>query len=380
MKTVLKHFLVEEICKGFQYNELEGKGLFGLEGKLVIQPEYQRNYIYADGCKDVAVIDSILKGYPLGLIYFVDTKDSNGTLEVLDGQQRITSIGRYIQNKFAVLDSISGQQQYFSGLPKDKQELILKTELLVYICEGTESEIKEWFKTINIAGVPLTNQELLNAIYSGEFVTLAKAEYSNSQNSNNIKWNSYVKGNPKRQEILAEALSWISSKKGTNIDSYMSEHRHDTNIKEMKLYFETVIDWINNLFDDTNKEMLGLEWNRLYENYHLKAYNKTSLNQRIEDLMKDPYVHDKKGIYEFVLGDEQEYKLLNIRIFSDKDKQKAYNLQTQKAKTQGISNCPYCAISNNKSEQTKIYTLKEMEADHVTAWSKGGSTDRKSVV
>ena len=375
MKTELKKYTVKEICNGFQYNELEGKGLFGLNGKLVNQQEYQRNYIYADGKKDVAVIDSLLKGYPLGLIYFVDTNDGKGTLEVLDGQQRITSIGRYVQNKFTITDNITKKEQYFDGLPQDKQDLILNSELLVYVCSGTETEIKEWFKTINISGEPLTQQELLNSIYSGEFVTLAKAEYSNSQNSNNIKWQAYVKGNLKRQEILEVALNWISSKQEISIDAYMSQHRHDKDIKEIKTYFDTVIDWINNLFKETTKEMLGLEWNRLYEKYHSQAYDHEKLNKRIEELMNDPFVSDKKGIYEFVLGEEQEYKLLNIRIFSDKDKQKAYNLQTQKAKTQGISNCPYCAISNNKSEQTKIYTLKEMEADHVTAWSKGGSTD-----
>lgn len=374
MKTELKKYTVEELCQGFQYNELEGKGLFGLNGKLVIQPEYQRNYIYADGKKDVAVIDSILKNYPLGLIYFVDTQDEKGTLEVLDGQQRITSIGRYVQNKFAITDS-DGQFKNFDGLAKDKQEQILKTELLVYVCTGEESEIKEWFKTINIAGVPLTHQELLNSIYSGEFVTLAKAEYSNSQNSNNQKWQAYIKGNPKRQEILEVALQWISSKQNITIDAYMSKHRHDNNISEMKLYFDTVIDWINNSFTEVRKEMFGLEWNRLYEKYHSMPFNKEKINQRIEKLMADQFIDDKKGIYEFVLGGEEDYKLLNIRIFSPKDRKKAYDRQKEEALAKGISNCPYCAISNNKSEQTKIYSIDEMDADHVTAWSKGGATN-----
>ena len=182
MITNLKtEITVREICDGFVYNELEGKGLFGLSGKLTIQPEYQRNYIYADGKKDVAVIDSLLKGYPLGLIYF--NKVGTNKFEVLDGQQRITSFGRFVTNKFAILDE-NGMQQYFSGIAVDKQAKILNTKLLVYECEGTESEIKEWFKTVNIAGVPLNDQELLNAVYSGPFVTLAKAEFSNSQNAN----------------------------------------------------------------------------------------------------------------------------------------------------------------------------------------------------
>ena len=335
MKTVLKNYTVEEICKGFTYNELEGKGLYGLNGKLVIQPEYQRNYIYADGIKDVAVIDSILKGYPLGLIYFVDTNAEEQSekcrFEVLDGQQRITSIGRFIQNKFAVTDS-DGKLKNFDGLPEDKRNLINNTKLLVYVCSGTESEIKAWFRTINIAGIPLTQQELLNAIYSGEFVTLAKAEYSNSQNSKNQKWKAYIKGNPLRQDILEVALNWISSSQNMSIDAYMSKHRHDRTINEMKLYFETVIEWVNNLFTDTAKEMLGLEWNRLYETYHSTAYDKTRLNQRIDELMRDPYVTDRKGIYEYVLGREQDKSLLNIRIFSDKDKRTAYQKQTEEAK------------------------------------------------
>ena len=183
--TLLTEVTVGEICEGFVYNELEGKGLFGWGGKLVIQPEYQRNYIYADGKKDVAVVESLLKGYPLGLLYFVKT--AAGTYEVLDGQQRITSFGRFVTGKFAVVDK-NGMQQYFSGLDKGLQKRILESELTIYVCEGEEPEIKEWFKTINIAGVPLNEQELLNAIYSGPFVTAAKEEFSNSNNSNLQKW------------------------------------------------------------------------------------------------------------------------------------------------------------------------------------------------
>ena len=193
MKTTLKtNITVAEMCKGFLYNQLEGKGLYGLSGKLTIQPEYQRNYIYADGGgkKEAAVIDSLLKGYPLGLIYF--NKVAKDKFEVLDGQQRITSIGRFVTNKFAIIDN--GNPKNFDSLPADQQDKILESNLLIYECEGTETEIKQWFETINIAGVPLKPQELLNAIYSGPFVTLAKAEYSNSQNANIQKWSVYVKG------------------------------------------------------------------------------------------------------------------------------------------------------------------------------------------
>ena len=268
MKTTLQtEITVEDICEGFVYNELEGKGLFGLSGKLTIQPEYQRNYIYADGKKDVAVIESILKGYPLGLIYFNKVSDDN--LEVLDGQQRITSFGRYVTNKFAVKDE-NGLEQYFSGIAKDKQDKILNTKILIYECEGTETEIKEWFKTINIAGVPLTDQELLNAIYSGPFVTLAKEEFSNSLNANIQKWSAYVSGSANRQEFLERALDWVS--KG-NIDKYMALHRFDNNINELKTYFNTVIDWVSTVFLKVETEMRGLQWGRLYETYKSQPYN-----------------------------------------------------------------------------------------------------------
>ena len=238
MRTGLKKYIVQEVSDGFVYNELEGRGLFGLSGRLTIQPEYQRNYIYADGKRDVAVIDSLLKGYPLGLIYFNKLED--GRLEILDGQQRVTSFGRFVTGKFAIKDE-NGMQQYFSGLAKDKQGKILNSALLVYECEGTESEIKEWFRTINIVGVPLNNQELLNAVYSGPFVTLGKEEFSNTQNSNAQKWSAYVSGAVNRQDFWERALEWTSGGRD-DIGEYMSRHRFDTSINEVKTYFNTVID------------------------------------------------------------------------------------------------------------------------------------------
>ena len=247
MKTNLKtNITIKDICEGFIYNELEGKGLFGLAGKLTIQPEYQRNYIYSSdgGKKEVAVIESVLKGYPIGLIYL--NKVSDDKLEVLDGQQRITSIGRFVTDKFAIQDE-NGMEQYFTGIAADKQAKILDTKLLIYECKGTESEIKEWFKTINIAGVPLNNQELLNAVYSGSFVTLGKEEFSNSQNANIQKWSAYISGSASRQEFLECALEWVSK---DNIGDYMSRHRNDKDIKQLKSYFKTVIDWVSNVFVD----------------------------------------------------------------------------------------------------------------------------------
>lgn len=367
MKTTLRTAItVKEICEGFVYNELEGKGLFGLSGKLTIQPEYQRNYIYADGKKDVAVIDSLLKGYPLGLIYFV--KVSEDEFEILDGQQRITSFGRYITGKFAYME------QYFDGIAADKKRKILETKLTIYECEGEESEIKNWFRTINIAGVPLNDQELNNAIFSGPFVTLAKAEFSNSQNANIQKWSSYIKGSVNRQAFLEMALDWVSK---SNIVEYMSSHRYDKNINELKTYFTSVIDWVSAVFADVESEMCGLEWGRLYETYHKKSYSPKKVSEEVHNLYGDPYIKNRKGIFEYILGGSKDTKLLEVRVFDDATKKSVYSKQTQVAETKGLSNCPLCSIGHD-SNKSKIWNLNEMDADHVAAWSKGGATDIKN--
>lgn len=372
MKTTLRTDIsIKDICEGFLYNELEGKGLFGLSGTLTIQPEYQRNYIYADGKRDVAVIHSILKGYPLGLFYF--NKINDKTLEVLDGQQRITSFGRFVTNKFAIKDE-NGMEQYFSGLAKDKQEKILTTELLIYECEGTETEIKEWFRTINIAGVPLSNQELLNAVYSGPFVTLGKEEFSNSQNANIQKWSAYISGSANRQDFLERALEWVS--KG-NVGDYMSLHRFDNTIAELKNYFTTVIDWVSTIFTDVESEMKGLEWGRLYETYKRQPYSPEEVSEKVKNLYADPYVKNRRGIFEFILGGSTDTKLLEVRVFDEATKKSIYTIQTAEAEKKGISNCPLCAIGHD-SNKTKLWRLAEMDADHVTAWSKGGATAPKN--
>ena len=369
MKTSLNEYFVHEICDGFQYNELEGKGLFGLAGRLTIQPEYQRNYIYADGKRDVAVITSLLKGYPLGLIYF--NKVNEDLLEVLDGQQRITSFGRFVTGKFAIKDE-NGMEQYFSGLAADKQKIILDSTLLVYECEGTETEIKEWFQTINIAGLPLNNQELLNAVYSGPFVTLGKEEFSNSQNANIQKWSAYISGSVIRQEFWERALEWVSKGK-ENIGGYMSLHRTDKTIKEVHTYFNTVIDWASTVFTDVEGEMRGLEWGRLYETYGKAAYDPAALSAKVRELYGDAYVKNRKGIWEFVLGGSTDTKLLEVRVFDEPIKKSIHAKQTQAAEAAGISNCPLCAVGNDVNK-AKIWKLAEMDADHVTSWSKGGAT------
>lgn len=370
METTLKtNITVKDICEGFEYNELEGKGLFGLSGKLTIQPEYQRNYIYASdgGKREMAVIESLLKGYPIGLIYFNKVSEKN--LEVLDGQQRITSVGRFVTGKFAIKDD-NGHEQYFNGMAKDKKAKILEAELLIYECEGTESQIKEWFKTINIAGVPLKPQELLNAVYSGPFVTLGKEEFSNSQNANIQKWSAYVSGSANRQDFLERALDWVS--KG-NVGDYMSNHRYEKNITELKKYFSDVIDWVSGVFVDVESEMQGLEWGRLYEAYHKKSYNPKKVSEEVQKLYGDPYVKNRKGVFEFILGGFTDTKLLDVRVFDEATKKSVYKEQTSKAEKKSISNCSHCAIGHDANKE-RIWNLSEMEADHVSAWSKGGKT------
>ena len=355
MKTKLQtEWTVADICDGFVYNELEAKGLFGMGGLLTIQPEYQRNYIYADGKRDVAVIDSVLKGYPLGVIYFNRTAD--GRLEGHDGQQRIKDE--------------NGLPQSIGSIAKEKREKFLATPLLIYECEGTESEIKEWFRTINIAGVPLNAQELLNAVYSGPFVTAAKAVFSNTQNSKMQMWQAYVAGAPNRQDILATALEWVSR---GHTEDYMKDHRFSGDITELTSYFNSVIDWVRTVFPIVENEMRGLPWGELYEKYHNTPYNPAYIKERVLALYADPFVKNRKGVYEFLLGGETDTKLLDIRIFDEATKRAVYASQTEMAKKKNESNCPYCAIGPDANAK-KIWKQSEMDADHVAAWSRGGAT------
>lgn len=373
-KELKTDWTVGDICNGFTYDKNEGKGLYGLNGDLIIQPEYQRCYIYGDSGKDVSVIESLLAGYPLGLFYFAKTKE--GKLEVLDGQQRITSFGRFVTDKdsFYVKDS-NGELQTFPGLSEDERNKILNTKIIAYVCEGTPTEVQKWFDKINIAGVPLKKQELRNAIYHGSFVTLARKYFSNSLTGDVDMWKTYIKGDVKRQDFLEVALKWISENQGKSIEQYMADHRNDNDINEIRNYFDSVISWINGLFNYTDKEIQGLDWGTFYREYHNIPYNKVAINNRVNELMEDEYVRNKKGIFEYLLGNEEHPELLDIRIFEESTKRTVYERQTREAKKKGVSNCPLCVTSNTLSEQTKIYPIKQMDADHVTAWSKGGATN-----
>lgn len=370
MKTTLHtDWTVGDICEGFVFDKNEGKGLFGLDGQLIIQPEYQRNYIYGDGKRDVAVVESLLKGYPLGLIYFV--KNTDGKYEVLDGQQRITSFARYVNKSWPFAVDMNGKPRYFDSLDADQQKRIVDAPLTIYVCEGEPSEIQAWFETINIAGVPLVKQELRNAAYYGQFVTKAREVFSNTGNANMNRWQTYVSGDPKRQAILETALDWVSN---GNIDNYMAQHRDDKDINELKNYFDTVINWVDSVFEYTGSEMCGRDWGRLYRDYHKNAYSKDKVAKRVNALLDDSQVTDKKGIFEYVLGGEMNSRLLNIRVFDKKTIKAVYRKQTAEAEAKGVSNCPLCAMGHDANAK-RIYKESEMDADHVTAWSNGGATD-----
>ena len=373
METSLRtDITIDEICKGFVYNELEGKGLFGLSGKLVIQPEYQRNYLYSEAKMEEAVVKSVLKKYPLGLIYF--NKVGDDKYEVLDGQQRITSLGRFITGKFPLIDD-NGMPHYYSALPYDQVQRIKETPLTIYICEGEESEIKDWYKTINIAGIPLNHQEISNAVYSGPFVTKAKEEFSNSRNAKIQKWSAYISGKVNRQDYLRTALEWVAKSSDNEVvDTYMSNHRNENNITELQTYFTSVIDWISGVFSDVESEMKGLEWGRLFETYHNTPYNPNIVSAKVHELYGDAAVKNRKGIFEYILGGCQDAKLLEIRIFEESTKKAVYTQQTVEAKAAEKSNCPLCALGHDNNAK-RIWKQSEMDADHVTAWSRGGATD-----
>ena len=371
MKTEYRtDITVRELCEGFHYDENEGKGLYGWNGRLTIQPEYQRNYIYADGKRDVAVIESLQKGFPIGLIYFLRT--GTDKYEILDGQQRITSIGRFWERMFSV-EGADGMPHYYEESLHAK---IASTCLPICICEGEgdspEQEIKDWFTAINTKGEPLNEQELRNATYFGPFVTAARRVFSNSSNTNVQIWKAFIAGSEKRQEILETALKWVSR---DNIDDYMGRHRGDEGCKELVTYFESVIGWVKRMFLGQKAEMRNVDWGRLYETYHNEPYNTTELWEKVERLYADERVDsmDYKGVFEYLLGGEKDKRLLHVRIFRNPVKRKVYNTQTAKAKAQGVSNCHDCAAEGG-TRGNIVYTFDQMEADHVTAWSNGGDT------
>jgi hypothetical protein len=364
MKIELKRIQVRDLVEGYEDNE--ELGVRAYDGNLDVRPPYQREFVYKDKQRD-AVIDTVRHDYPLNVMYWAVQDD--GTFEVIDGQQRTISICQYVEGDFSI--PIGGHQLAFHNLQDDQKDQILNYELMVYLCQGTDSEKLDWFKTINIAGEKLTDQELRNAVYHGPWVTAAKKYFSKTGCPAYGIASDYMTGSPIRQDYLETAIEWIN---GGKVDEYMRDHQHDPNANELWLYFKGVIDWVETTFPKKRSQMKSVKWGPLHNQYKSASLDPAKLEERIAALMADPDVKNKRGIYEFVLGGEADTKLLDIRVFDEKIRLAAYGKQTAAAEKAGTSNCPMCAGSSNNNA-TRIYELSEMDADHVTAWSKGGASD-----
>jgi hypothetical protein len=350
MKIELHEITIREITNGYVDNG--EAGIVGYSGRLNIRPPYQREFIY-DDAKRNAVMDTINKGYPLNVMYWV--KNEDGNYEIMDGQQRTISFCKYVNSEFSL------NNKFFHNLTTAEKEKILNYKCMIYICEGTDFEKLEWFKTINIAGEKLTDQELRNAVYTGPWLSDAKLKFSKTNCAAYLLSKDYVNGNPIRQELLERAISWIN---GGDIDGYMAIHQHDPNANELWFYFKNVIDWVQLTFPHYRKEMKGIDWASLYNAYHNTTLDTTKLEEEISELMLDDDVTNKKGIYPYVL--DRNEKHLNIREFTPNQKREAYERQG------GI--CPRC-VSLHKPTATKVWKIEEMEADHIKPWHEGGKTD-----
>lgn len=342
MKIELKEITIKELVD--QYKDNEEGGVTGYGGKLDIRPPYQREFIYKDKQRD-AVIRTITMNFPLNVMYWAVRED--GSFEVIDGQQRTISICQYVSGDFAYLF------RYFHNLQKDEQEQILNYKLMVYFCTGSDSEKLEWFKTINIAGEKLTDQELRNAVYFGPWVTDAKKYFSKNNCPAYAIGCDYLDGSPIRQDFLETAIKWIS--KG-NIEEYMALHQNDANALALWQYFQSVITWISGTFIKKRiKFMKGVDWGTLYNTYKDKVFNTGDIEKETDKLIQDDDVQKKRGIYPYILTRDEKY--LSIRAFTDSQKQKAYEKQ------KGM--CKKC---------NKYFEIEEMEGDHIVPWKDGGKT------
>lgn len=341
MQIELHKITVRDLTNGYADNAEKGVCAYG--GKLDVRPPYQREFVYKDKQRD-AVIDTLTQGFPLNVMYWATRED--GTFEIIDGQQRTISICQYVNGDFAF------DMRYFHNLQPDEKKKILDYELQVYICSGTDSEKLKWFKTINIAGEELTDQELRNAVYAGSWVSDAKRYFSKNGAPAAKIGSDYLSGSAIRQEYLETAISWIS--KG-NIEVYMGNHQHDPNAIELWNYFNSVINWVKAIFPKYRKEMKGVEWGHLYELYSSRTWDAAELETEVARLMADSDVKKKKGIYSYVFDHDEHH--LDIRAFDDNTKREVYEKQ------KGV--CKICG---------KVFKIEEMEADHITPWRDGGRT------
>ena len=341
MKIELKQITIKEVADGYKNNDEEG--VVGYGKKLNIRPKYQREFIYKDDQRN-EVIETIKKDFPLNVMYWVKNKDKS--FEVMDGQQRTISFCEYVDGRFSL------NNLYFHNLTDADKEQILNYKLMVYFCEGNDKEKLDWFKIINIAGEKLTDQELRNAIYTGPWLTDAKRHFSKTGCPAYGIASDYLKGSPIRQDYLETVINWISSGK---IEKYMSEHQSKPNANELWLYFQSVANWIKAVFSNYRKEMKGVNFGALYNEFKDKKFDSIKLEKEISKLMQDEDVTRKSGVYQYVLTRDEKY--LNLRAFTDKMKRESYERQ------KGV--CPKCK---------KKFEIDEMEADHIKLWSEGGKT------
>lgn len=343
----------KELAENYIDNEEDGVTAYG--GKLDVRPAYQREFVYKDKQRD-EVIRTVLKGFPLNVMYWAVRND--GTFEVIDGQQRTISICRYIQGNFSV-DFGNGKPMYFHSLPADQREKINKYPLTIYKCSGDDSQKLEWFETINIAGEELTKQELRNAVYSGTWITDAKKHFSRSNGGATKLYGDYLNGVVNRQMYLETAIKWIADRDNLSLEQYMAQHQKDEDASELWQYFQEVFAWVSRTFSNDNPErkklMKGLDWGILYNQYKDEKYNSKQFEDRIKELIDDDEVKAPKGIYPYLITGNDKHLIL--RSFTDKDRQKMYQIQN------GV--CPAC---------TKTFELSQMDADHIIPWSQGGKT------
>lgn len=355
-KTTVK---VSELCKG--YSDDGDGGVFGYDGRLTIRPSFQREFCYSDKKRDM-VIDTVRKGFPLNIMYW--NKAGNDTYEVLDGQQRTISLGQYLNSDFAI--KINGNDKFFHNLTDTEKKQIEDYELTIYICDGTEEEKLEWFRVINIAGETLTNQELLNAAYTGAWLADAKNYFSKRNCVAGQMADGFIKGNPIRQDYLEKALSWIADRDGLESGGkYMAIHQHDADANDLWLYFQEVISWAKRLFPNISKKLTeSQEWGILYNKYKQKAYNTNEMKALMDKLILDEDVTKQTGIIPYVLSDRTKHdeKLLSIRVFSEQMKRRVWEKQGHK--------CPYCVKNGIDTE----YAFEDMQGDHIIPWSQGGRT------
>lgn len=349
MKIDLHKISVRDVSEG--YRDSAEMGVVGYNGHLNIRPAFQREFIYKEKQRN-EVIHTVMCDFPLNVMYWV--KSDDGNYELLDGQQRTISICQYVTDEFSVM--VEGMPRKFSNLSKEEQENILDYPLMIYICEGTDKEKLDWFKIINIAGEQLTAQELRNAIYTGPWLSEAKRYFSKPQCPAYQIAGDYLRGSAIRQDYLETAIKWIADREKISIEVYMSDHQHNTNCNEIWLYFQNVINWVKVTFPNYRKKLMqGLDWGLFYNRYGQKEYDPKELESHISRLLDDDDVTNQKGIYEYLLdGDERH---LSIRAFTSKMARTAYERQN------GI--CKLCK---------KHFPIEEMQADHITPWSKGGRT------